>query len=162
MKPNPIIPKARRRAFIPVRDVAANSHSFERSRLVMRLTMAGFYILAGTLHIMAPDKFLPIVPDWVPIPRQVLLVTGICEIAGSLALLTGRMRKLAGVMLALYAVAVFPANIKQAIEGIDLPPVPNSWWYHTPRLAMQPVLIWWALFCSGAIDLPFGSAPNRA
>ena len=44
------------------------------------------------------------------------------------------MRRLAGVMLALYAVGVFPANIKHAIEGVDLPPAPNSWWYHGPRL----------------------------
>jgi uncharacterized membrane protein len=124
--------------------------------------MAAFYILAGTLHVTVPEKFLPIVPDWVPFPRQVLFVTGICEMAGALGLLTGRVRKLSGIMLALYAVGVFPANIKQAIEGIDLPPVPNSWWYHAPRLALQPVLVWWALFCSNAINWPFGKAPNRA
>jgi uncharacterized membrane protein len=138
------------------------SHSFDRSRLIMRLFMAALYILAGSLHITMPGKFLPIVPEWVPFPRQVVLVTGICEIAGALALLTGRMRQVAGSMLALYAVCVFPANIKQAIEGIDLPPVPNSWWYHAPRLALQPVLVWWALFCSGAIDWPFGKAQDQA
>jgi uncharacterized membrane protein len=132
------------------------------ARLVMRWSMAGFYMLAGTLHLTSPGKFLPIVPEWVPFPRQVLYVTGICEMAGSLALLSERMRKLAGIMLALYAVGVFPANIKQAVEGIDLPPVPNSWWYHAPRLALQPVLVWWVLFCSGAIDWPFGTSQNQA
>jgi uncharacterized membrane protein len=58
-------------------------------------------------------------------------------------------------MLALYAVCVFPANIKHAFEGIDLPPVPDTWWYHGPRLLMQPVLVWWALFCAGVIDWPW-------
>jgi uncharacterized membrane protein len=123
--------------------------------------MAAFYMLAGIFHITAPDKFLPIVPDWVPFPHSVLLVTGVCEIAGALALLTGRMRRLGGCMLALYAVGVFPANIKHAIEGVDLPPVPSSWWYHAPRLAAQPVLIWWALFCSGAVDWPFGKTSGQ-
>jgi uncharacterized membrane protein len=137
------------------------SHSFERFRLVMRWIMAGFYILAGITHITVPGKFMPIVPDWVPFPSQVLLVTGICEIAGGLALLTSKMRQLAGIMLALYAVAVFPANIKQAIEGIDIPPLPNSWWYHGPRLALQPVLVWWALFSSRVIDWPFGKAKRQ-
>jgi hypothetical protein len=36
--------------------------------------------------------------------------------------------------------------------------VPNSWCYHAPRLALQPVLVWWALFCSGIINWPFGKA----
>ncbi len=68
------------------------------------------------------------------------------------------MRRLAGVMLALYAVCVF---LKHAIEGIELPPVPSSWWYHGPRLAMQPVLAWWALFSSDTIDWPLGKAPDQ-
>jgi uncharacterized membrane protein len=63
-------------------------------------------------------------------------------------------RKLAGIMLALYAVCVFPANIKHALYDIQVPGLPSSWWYHAPRLLMQPVLVWWALFCSGAIDWP--------
>jgi uncharacterized membrane protein len=117
--------------------------------------MAAFYLFAGIVHLVAPDKFLPIVPDFVPLPREVVWATGVCEIAGGLALLTTRLRWLAGVMLAVYAVLVFPANIKHAIEGIHLPPVPDSWWYHGPRLLMQPVLVWWALFCAGVIDWPW-------
>ena len=123
-------------------------------RRVMRWTMAAFYVLAGLLHIASPDKFLLIVPDWVPFGHATVLVTGLCEIVGGVALLTERLRRLAGIMLALYAVCVFPANIKHALEGIDLPPVPDSWWYHGPRLAFQPLLVWWALFCAGVIDWP--------
>ena len=48
-----------------------------------------------------------------------------------------------------------PDGLKHAIEGIHLPPLPDGWWYHGPRLAFQPVLIWWALFCSNVIDWPF-------
>jgi uncharacterized membrane protein len=114
--------------------------------------MATFYLVAGIVHLVAPEKFLPIVPDFVPLPREVVLATGASEIAGGIALFTTRLRWLAGIMLALYAVLVFPANIKHAIEGIHLPPVPDSWWYHGPRLLMQPVLVWWALFCAGVID----------
>jgi uncharacterized membrane protein len=118
--------------------------------------MAAFYLAAGTVHLIAPEQFLPIVPDFVPMPREVVLATGLCEIAGGLALLTTRLRSLAGVLLALYAAFVFPANIKHAFEGIHLPPVPDSWWYHGPRLLMQPVLVWWALFCTGVVGWPRG------
>jgi hypothetical protein len=44
---------------------------------------------------------------------------------------------------------------KHAIEGIDLAPISNSWLYHGPRLALQPVIIWWALYCAGVIDWPW-------
>lgn len=126
----------------------------DRARAIMRWVMAVFYAIAGAGHLLRPDAFLPIVPEWVPWPREVMLATGVCEIAGAVALLTVRLRWIAGVMLALYALCVWPANIKHAIEGIPLPPIPGSWWYHGPRLVLQPVLIWWALFCAGVTDWP--------
>jgi uncharacterized membrane protein len=126
----------------------------ERLRATMRWIMAAFYAAAGIGHLLRPDAFLPIVPDWVPFPREVILATGLCELAGAIALLTVRLRRIAGVMLALYALCVWPANIKHAIEGIHLPPILDSWWYHGPRLAFQPVLIWWALFCANGTDWP--------
>jgi uncharacterized membrane protein len=132
-----------------------------RLRAIMRWAMAAFYFIAGIVHLVAPDKFLPIVPDFVPLPREVVLATGVGEIAGSLALLTTRWRRLAGVMLALYAVCVFPANIKHAIDGIHLPPISDSWWYHGPRLLMQPVLVWWAVFCAEVIDWPWRETSDR-
>ena len=46
------------------------------ARTVMRWIMAAFYIVAGVGHVLRPESFLPIVPDWVPLPRQVILVTG--------------------------------------------------------------------------------------
>jgi uncharacterized membrane protein len=127
----------------------------EKSRAVMRWLMGAFYLVAGIGHLLRPDTFALIVPDWVPFPREVIIVTGLCEFAGSFALLTTRWRTLAGIMLALYALCVWPANIKHAVDGISLPPIPDTWWYHGPRLAFQPVLIWWALFCSGVTDWPW-------
>ncbi len=76
------------------------------------------------------------------------LVTGLCELAGALALVTRPLRWWAGVALAAYAICVWPANFKHAIDGIQLPQITNSWWYHGPRLAFQPVIVWWALYCA--------------
>ncbi len=130
----------------------------ERARLVLRWLLVAAYFAAGVLHLTSPEPFLQITPAWVPYPRWVIALTGACEIAGSLSLLTARWRRLAGVMLALYAVCVFPANIKHAVGGITVPSLPQSWWYHGPRLAFQPVIVWWALFCAGVIDWPFRSS----
>src|SRR5947209_8893423 len=94
-------------------------------RNVMRWVMAAFYAVAGVGHVLRPDAFLLIVPDWVPFPREVILLTGLCELAGAAALLTKRLRTLAGIMLALYALSVWPANIKHALDHIVLPPIPD-------------------------------------
>ncbi len=141
-----------------------NPPQHQAGRRVMRWLMVVFYGAAGIIHLTSPAAFLPIVPDWVPEPRTVILITGACELAGAMGLVTRRWRWWAGVMLALYAGCVFPANIKHAIEGVNLPQLPSSWWYHGPRLLAQPLIVWWALFCSGVIDWPFGQRrdPTRA
>ena len=74
--------------------------------------------------------------------------------AGALALVSRPLQRAAGFALAAYAICVWPANFKHAIDGIDLPYISSSWLYHGPRLAFQPVLVWWALFCAGIIDWP--------
>ena len=121
----------------------------------MRWALALFYSVGGVVHLRSPDAFLPIVPDWVPMARDVVLITGVCELAGAAGLLTPRLRKAAGAMLALYAVCVFPANLKHAFYDVQVPGLPTSWAYHAPRLALQPVLVWWALYCSGVIAWSF-------
>ena len=127
-----------------------------RLRLTFRLLLVAIYLGIGVLHLHAADKFLPIMPPVVPFPRAVILFTGCCEVAGALGLLIPRTRWLAGVMLAIYAVCVWPANIYQALWHVRAPPLPDSWWYHGPRLAFQPVLVWWALFAGNVVAWPFG------
>lgn len=122
----------------------------------MRWVMALFYFIAGVVHLLAPDGFVKIVPEWVPAPLYVVIFTGICEIAGAVALPTQRLRRAAGLAFALYAICVFPANVKHAFDHIDVGGLPSSWWYHAPRLAAQPILVWWALYVGEIIDWPFG------
>ena len=137
--------------------------SFGATRAVMRWILAAFFVAAGVAHVTVPDILLKITPDWVPFPRAVIFGTGLFEFAASAALVTKPLRSWAGIALAVYAVCVWPANIKQAIDGIVVPHIPDSWWYHGPRLAFQPIIIWWALFSAGVIDWPWrakqGSAP---
>jgi uncharacterized membrane protein len=129
--------------------------ALKRARTPLRVTLAIVYGAAGIGHLWLTDKFVAIVPGWVPAPRAIVIATGLCEIAGALALFTARWRWLAGVMLALYAVCVFPANIRHAFGGVAVSAWLDSWWYHAPRLAFQPVFVWWALFAANVIDWPF-------
>jgi uncharacterized membrane protein len=165
--------------------------SFAAVRAIMRWILAALFVAAGIAHLSAPKVFLSITPDWVPFAPQVIFGTGLCELAGAAALvlddilsmifsenrksprimsgagffgtMLGRpLRSWAGIALALYALCVWPANIKQALDHIVIPSIPNSWWYHGPRLALQPVIIWAALFAAGVIDWPFAGARRDA
>jgi len=129
-------------------------------RRFFRWLLAIFYLVAGIAHIRSPGGFLLITPDWVPFAEQVILFTGLAEIVGAIGLLippnfVPRARYAAGIGLALYALCVYPANINHAINNIAIGGETASWLYHGPRLAFQPVFIWWALVSGGVINWPF-------
>jgi uncharacterized membrane protein len=126
-------------------------------RTRLRWLLALVYAGVGAVHLTSPDGFLPIMPEWVPLPRFVVLLTGVWELVGAAALLwpSARVQRLGGLAMAAYAVAVFPANIKHALEGVALGGQALGWGYHAPRLAFQPVFVWWALWCTDMIDWPF-------
>ncbi len=126
------------------------------ARIAARWLLALIYAPFGVFHMLKPASFLPIMPGWVPFPQEVIVLTGACEVLGAVGLLLPWTRKAAGVGLALYAVAVFPANLHHALDGVRVPGLPSSWWYHAPRLAFQPVFVWWALWAGEVVDWPFG------
>jgi uncharacterized membrane protein len=126
-------------------------------RRLCRRLLALFYAVAGVFHLALPHPFVAITPRWVPAPALVVALTGVAELAGALGLLQARsprLRRAAGWGLATYALCVWPANfhhmaldLARADGGLGLA-------YHVPRLAAQPLLIWLALWASGAIDRP--------
>jgi uncharacterized membrane protein len=121
----------------------------------MRLVMAAFFAFGFVLHLRAADALVAITPGWVPYPREIVFITGVLELAAALALLVPRWRRATGIAIAVYVIAVWPANFKHAFAHIVTPPIPDSWWYHAPRLALQPVIAWWALFATRVTDWPF-------
>ena len=125
-------------------------------RTVLRWVLALLYALAGVLHLLAPHPFLGIMPTWVPAPETVVMLTGVAELAGAAGLLQPwfpALRRAAGWGLALYAVCVFPANIVHFIRDMARPDHGLGLGYHVPRMFLQPVLVWLALWVSGV--LPF-------
>ena len=95
----------------------------------MRIAMAVALLLVGTDHWINPQRYLPMMPPWVPLHLEMVLFTGTAEIAGALGLLVPRLRRAAGFMLALYFVAVFPANIHNALHGLAVEGLPQAQWY---------------------------------
>jgi uncharacterized membrane protein len=109
--------------------------------------MGAAFIVAGVMHFVMPDSLLAYFPDWVPYPELLNYGTGLIEIVGGLALLVPRPRihRVAGRLLALYLVAVFPANVYVAVADVTVPGLPDVWWYPWARLPFQALFIWWVL-----------------
>jgi uncharacterized membrane protein len=124
-----------------------------RVRVVARVLLVLFYLTAGVIHCLAPQPFVRVTPPWVPHPLAAVILTGLCEIAGGTGLLIERTRKIAGIMLAIYAACVYPANIMHAVHDLSTGSG-LGWGYHYPRLFAQPLICWWALWAAGVVSGP--------
>jgi len=117
-----------------------------------RLLLGAFLLFAGIGHCtFARETFRAQVPHWFPVDADlVVLVSGGVEIALGVALLVlARWRVPVGWVCAAFFVAIFPGNLAQWSEGRDAFGL-DSDSARLIRLFFQPVLIAWALWCTGA------------
>lgn len=107
---------------------------------------------AGITHLTTNRKeFLAQVPTWVPLDADfVVVASGVVEIllGLSLIILIKHQVKI-GWITAAFFVAIFPGNISQYINGIDAFGLDTDQARLT-RLFFQPLLVIWALWCTGA------------
>lgn len=132
-----------------------SGRSQSRLRRLGRAALGTAYAAAGLLHLARPAPFLSITPGWVPQPERVIALTGVAELLGAAGLLQSRspaLRRWAGWGLATYALCVWPANVQHMQIDMARPDHGLGLGYHIPRLLTQPLIIWWALWASGALD----------
>lgn len=109
--------------------------------------LAGFFVLAGTMHFVRPRSYEAIVPPSLPRPRELVVISGIAEIVGGLAVVAPATRPWARWWLLGLLAAVFPANLHMAVNpeqvrGLDLDRMPR--WLLWARLPLQPLMMVWA------------------
>lgn len=122
------------------------------SRTIGRVVLGAFLVFAGLSHLFwARETFAAQVPEWVPLSTDfVVLASGVVEIVLGLALLFWTARApLVGWVVAAFFVAVFPGNISQFVTHTDAFGL-DSDTARGIRLLFQPLLIVWALWCTGA------------
>jgi uncharacterized membrane protein len=118
-----------------------------------RWLLAIFLLFAGIGHLTwARTEFLAQVPEWLPLEADlVVVISGFVEIGLGLALLVFKSyRQQVGWIAAIFFLLIFPGNISQYINKVDAFGL-NSDTTRLIRLFFQPVLIIWALWCTGAI-----------
>ncbi|MFO0675503.1 MAG: DoxX family membrane protein [Polyangiaceae bacterium] len=124
----------------------------ETVRSGVRVLVAVAMIAVGILHFMKPQGFVDIVPKTLPHPLLLVHVSGFFEIAGGVGILVPRTRRAAGFGLIALYVAVFPANVNMAVNGIQPDGMQVSSTAAWVRLPFQLVFIavaWWVAVWRG-------------
>ncbi len=119
---------------------------------VGRSLLGASLVLAGLAHLTwARSEFLAQVPDWVPLPADLVVVlSGLVEIVLGVSLLgLPRFGVPLGWVTAAFFVAIFPGNISQYVDG-DAAFGLDTDGARALRLAFQPVLVSLALWSTGA------------
>ena len=109
-----------------------------------RLGTALFWIVGGALHFVIPRQFESFVPPrlgrW---RRELVVASGIAEIAGGVAVLPDQSRRLARWWLLATLVALYPANINMAVNSKDFPAIPApALWARLPLQFLFARITW--------------------
>ena len=116
-------------------------------QLVLRVPLAGAFLFMGINHFRPKPRrgMRAMIPPFlrrrgVPSPAFLVALTGLCELAGGLGLLSPwpLLRLVTGIALAVFLVAVFPANAYAAAHREKFGALAVAL---GPRLAAQLVLI---------------------
>jgi len=108
------------------------------------------FVIAGIEHFRGPQKFVEIVPPYFPFALFLVYLTGVMEIAGGL--IYPETREIAGRLMALFLIAVYPANFYMWINDIPFNGTRLTTNGHLIRAVGQLLLIAAALGLSGDLQ----------
>jgi len=118
-------------------------------RVPVVYVMGALYVMAGITHFTSAGFFRQLVPPFLPAPDLLVVVSGVAEIVLGALVMVPATRRLAAWGLVALLIAVYPANVYQALYNPPLIDPPS--WMGQPsqtalwiRLPMQFVLIYWA------------------
>ena len=110
------------------------------------------FVLVGMEHFRDPQKFVEIVPPYFPFALFLVYLTGAMEIAGGLGIIYPETREIAGRLMALFLIAVYPANFYMWINDVPFNGTRLSTNGHLIRAGVQLLLIAAALGLSGDLQ----------
>ena len=111
-----------------------------------RCALAVMFVFTGIAHFTrVKHEMARMVPRVFVRPMLMVYLTGVCELAGAIGLIEPRTRAAASVALIVMMIAMFPANIKAAREGLTIGgKLATPLWLRTPMQVLFIGLLWWA------------------
>jgi uncharacterized membrane protein len=121
-----------------------NKDSGKQRKEILRGVLSIAIMIVGITHFIRPDQYARIVPPQLPHPVGLVYISGVFEILGGIGLLIPLVSVAAAWGLIALFIAVFPANIYQAMNSIPIEGIPHHPVLYWIRLPFQAVLIAWA------------------
>ena len=120
---------------------------------ILSLILGIFFINVGIGHFVEPEWFEPIVPDILGDPTFWVLITGAMEIALGAGLIVPQTRKYSRILMVLFLVAIYWANLNMWINDIPLEGKTFATIWHVIRLLAQVLMILIALWVGGWLQI---------
>lgn len=99
------------------------------------------FTIAGVLHFKDEPSFRKIVPDYLPLRKTAVLITGVIEIIFGILMIKQRPSICLKRAISAFLWAVLPANVYMARKNIPLGDKQLPAWLLYARLPLQFVLI---------------------
>ena len=120
---------------------------------ILSLILGIFFINVGIGHFVEPEWFEPIVPDILGDPTFWVLITGAMEVALGAGLIVPQTRKYSSILMVLFLVAIYWANLNMWINDIPLEGKTFATIWHVIRLLAQIFMILIALWVGGWLQI---------
>lgn len=112
--------------------------------------MAVFLFFTGIAHFRYLKGMAMMIPDFIPAKVFWVYATGLIEMAAGIGLLIPSVRELTAILLIVFFVLVFIANINSSVKRINLFKAdytgPGMNYLYRERLPMQLILIAWTWY----------------
>lgn len=118
---------------------------------ILSVVLGIFFINVGIAHFQDPTWFEPIVPAILGDPTFWVLLTGGMEIGLGLGLIIPKTRRFSGMLMALFLVIIYSANLNMWINDVPLEGKTFATIWHILRLIGQILMILIALWVGGWI-----------
>jgi uncharacterized membrane protein len=98
------------------------------------------FLTSGVLHLVNPSAFVWLMPPWLPLQTELIVISGVMELAAAIGLIFKQ--RWAPILTILTLLAVWPANWWFAIDSLTAnPDIALIAWL---RLPLQLPLLWFA------------------
>jgi uncharacterized membrane protein len=79
--------------------------------------LAALFAGSGAVHLVKPEVYEPLMPSWVPAHREVILGSGVAELALALGLVLPPTRRVAGWASVALLLGIWPGNLQMALDS---------------------------------------------
>ncbi|OKH43909.1 hypothetical protein NIES2101_29425 [Calothrix sp. HK-06] len=117
-----------------------------RYKILFQIILAIAMVVVGILHFTHTEGFEKIIPDFLPYHLPLVYGSGFLEVLAGVGLLIPSASRFAAWLLVILYIVVFPANVYQAVNNIEvaaLPHDPPLIWLRLPFQALLVAWAWW-------------------